>query len=147
MAVNKRKNLTMHEILTRAAEAKGTEERIKVLKDYNCLALRDILKGGFDDSIEFILPDGSPPYKPAPEENPPSNLHKMSKHFRYFAVGGPGERLHKSRVEQMLIRMLESIHPDDAKLVIAVKDKKLAGMYNRITKKLVQEAFPTLISK
>ena len=71
----------------------------------------------------------------------------MSKHFRYFAVGGPGERLHKSRVEQMLIRMLESIHPDDAKLVIAVKDKKLAGMYNRITKKLVQEAFPTLISK
>jgi hypothetical protein len=71
----------------------------------------------------------------------------MSKQFRYFAVGGPGERLPRMRVEQMLIRMLEVIDPKDAELVIAVKDKKLTGRYRGLTKKLVQETFPTLIVK
>jgi hypothetical protein len=147
MAVNKPKNLTIHEILTRVSTRQTKEERIEVLKQHNCLALRDILKGGFDDTIEFILPEGVPPYEPSPEENPPSTLHKVSKNFRYFAVGGPGERLPKARVEQMLIRMLEVIHPKDAELVIAVKDKQLAGRYRGLSKKLVQETFPTLIAK
>ena len=147
MAVNKLKNLTIHEILTRVSTRQTKEERMDVLREYNCLALRDILKGGFDDTIMFILPEGAPPYSPANEENPPSNLHKMSKNFRYFAVGGPGERLPKMRVEQMLIRMLEAIHPKDAELVIAVKDKQLAGRYRGLSKKLVEETFPTLIAK
>jgi hypothetical protein len=147
MAVNKVKGLTIHEVLTRVSTRQTKEERIEVLKQYNCLALRDILKGGFDDTIEFILPEGAPPYEPASEENPPSTLHKVSKNFRYFAVGGPGERMPKARVEQMLIRMLEAIHPKDAELVIAVKDKQLAGRYRGLSKKLVQETFPTLIAK
>ena len=147
MAVNKPKNLTIHEILTRVSTRQTKEERMAVLREYNCLALRDVLKGGFDDTIEFILPEGAPPYEPAPEENPPTTLHKMSKQFRYFAVGGPGERLPKARVEQMLIRMLEVIHPKDAELVIAVKDKQLAGKYRGLSKKLVEETFPTLIAK
>lgn len=147
MAVNRLKSLTVHEILTRVGTRQTKEERMQVLKEYNCLALRDVLKGGFDDTIQFILPEGAPPYEPAPVENPPSNLHKMSKNFRYFAVGGPGERLPKARVEQMLIRMLESIHPKDAELVIAVKDKELTGRYRGLSKKLVQETFPSLIVK
>jgi hypothetical protein len=145
MAVNKIKNLTIHEILTRVGTRKTKEERIEVLKEYNCLALRDILKGGFDDEIQFLLPEGEPPYEPAPERNPPTTLHKMSKKFRYFAVGGPGERLPKARVEKMFIQVLEAIDPRDAKLVIAMKDKKLD--YRGLNKKLVSEAFPGLISK
>ena len=145
MAVNKIKNLTIHEILTRVGTRKTKEERIEVLKEYNCLALRDILKGGFDDEIQFLLPKGEPPYEPAPERNPPTTLHKMSKKFRYFAVGGPGERLPKARVEKMFIQVLEAIDPRDAKLVIAMKDKNLD--YRGLNKKLVSEAFPGLISK
>ena len=145
MAVNKIKNLTIHEILTRVGTRKTKEERIEVLKEYNCLALRDILKGGFDDEIQFLLPKGEPPYEPAPERNPPTTLYKMSKKFRYFAVGGPGERLPKARVEKMFIQVLEAIDPRDAKLVIAMKDKNLD--YRGLNKKLVSEAFPGLISK
>jgi len=47
----------------------------------------------------------------------------------------------------MFIKLLESVHKEDAKIVIAMKDKKLQGMYKGLTKKAVQEAFPTLISK
>jgi hypothetical protein len=39
--------------------------------------------------------------------------------------------------------VLESIHPKEAKVLIAVKDKKLP--YKGLTKKLVEEAFPGLL--
>jgi hypothetical protein len=146
MAVNKIKNLTLHEILTKVAEVQTKVEKSEVLRQYNCLALRDILKGAFDDDIQFLLPKGAPPYQPAPTRNPPSSLHKMSKRFKYFAVGGPGERMNKAKIESMFIQVLESIHPDDALLVIAMKDKDMAGRYKGVTKKLVSDTFEGLIS-
>ena len=147
MAINKVKGLTIHEMLTRVGECKTREEKINELREYNSLALRDVLKGGYDDTIQFILPSGAPPYKEANEKSPPNRLSRLTKQFRYFVVGGPGENMPQTRVETMYIRLLESIHPDDAKLVIAMKDKKLAGLYKGVTKKLVSEAFPGLIAK
>lgn len=147
MAVNKLKNPTIHEILKMVAKAATRAEKVAILKQYNCLALRDILKGSFDDQIQFLLPKGEPPFSPAPEANPPSSLYKMSKQFKYFAVGGPGERMLKAKVESKFISVLESIHPDDAKLVILMKDKKVAGKYKGLTPMIINEAFPNLISK
>jgi hypothetical protein len=43
----------------------------------------------------------------------------------------------------MFIQILESIDPEDAKLLLAVKDKRIP--YNGITQKLVKEAFPNLL--
>jgi hypothetical protein len=40
----------------------------------------------------------------------------------------------------MFIEMLEAVDFDDAKLLVAVKEKKLP--FKTITKKLVMEAFP-----
>jgi hypothetical protein len=42
----------------------------------------------------------------------------------------------------LFINMLESLHPKDAELIIAAKDKKLP---KGITKKVVNLAFPRLI--
>lgn len=148
MAVNKLTALTIHEVLKKVAAKNAKADKVEILKEHNCLALRDILKGSYDDEIQFILPEGEPPYEPAPAKNPPSSLHKMSKYFRYFAVGGPGERMNKGKVEQMFIRVLEAIHPDDAKLVIAMKDKKVGpDMYRGLSRNVIEEAFPTLLSK
>jgi hypothetical protein len=147
MAVNKIRNLTIHEMLKKVVSQTAKADKVKMLKEYNCLALRDILKGSYDDEIQFLMPEGEPPYEPASDRNPPSSLHKMSKRFKYFAVGGPGERINKARVENMFIEVLEGIHPDDAKLVIAMKDKKVKSLYKGLTKNVVMEAFPKLISK
>ena len=45
----------------------------------------------------------------------------------------------------MFIRILETIDPEDANLLIICKDKDLAGKFKGLTKKLVSEAFPGLI--
>lgn len=135
--------LQVYEILDEVAKVPSRKEKVEVLQKYNCLALRDVLKGAFDDSIEFILPAGEPPFK---EKDDPSNsLLKMSKRLRYFVKGGPGERLRVPRRERMYIELLETIHPSDARLIVWMKDKKLAGKYKGLTKKIVQEAFPKLI--
>ena len=44
--------------------------------------------------------------------------------------------------ERIFIQLLEAIDPDDAELIISIKDKKLPKKYARVTKALVAEAFP-----
>jgi len=146
MAVNKMQNLTIHEILKMVAAKNAKADKVQVLKAYNCLALRDVLKGSFDDQIQFLLPEGEPPYEPADPKSVPSSLNKQSRKFRYFAVGGPGERMLKSKVETMYIGLLEAIHPEDAKLVIAMVNKQMTGKYRGLTKNVISEAFPNLLS-
>lgn len=146
MAVNKIKNMKVHDILDRVAEAPNRKEKIKVLHEYNNRGLRDLLKGAFDDSIEFNLPEGVPPYTPGSESAPGSSLLKQAKKFKYF-VKTPQRPTAGPKVEMIFIRMLESLHPREAELVVQMKDKDLGGKYKGLTKKLVSEAFPGLIQK
>jgi hypothetical protein len=47
--------------------------------------------------------------------------------------------------KKVFINMLEAVHPKDAELLLKMINKESLG--KGITKKLVQEAFPKLISK
>ena len=47
--------------------------------------------------------------------------------------------------EKIFIGILESISAQDAKIIIAAKDKKLDEMYGNITYDLVEKAFPALV--
>lgn len=143
--------LMIHEILEKAAEAKTKEEKIQILQEHNHLALRDILRGGMDDTIEFILPEGKPPHEdPERIGYSRNSLFNQTKRFKYFVKGGPGENMSAPKREKMFINILETIHPKEGELLIKMKDKKLiksnnSAFYSGITKKLVQEAFPDLI--
>ena len=147
MAVNKINSYNIDEILTKANSGRTKAEKIEVLRDNNTLALRNVLKGAFDDTIQFKIPEGTPPFKEASVHQPPSSLKRQSPKFRYFVKDGPGDELPRLKVESMFIKVLESIHPAEAKVVVLMKDKNLESVYKTITKKLVQEAFPGLIAK
>ena len=143
--------LMIHEILEKAAEASSKEEKIKILQENNHLALRDILRGGMDNTIEFIIPEGKPPHgDPEKYGYTKTSLYNKTKQFRYFVKGGAGEQMLPAKRERLFIDILESVHPKEGELVIMMKDKKLiksnnSAHYSGITKKLVQEAFPGLI--
>jgi len=140
------KKLLISEIFEQAAGIKTKPEKIAFLRRNTSLALRDIIKGGFDESVKFNIPDGAPPYKKddAPVGFQPSSLHAQTRKFKYFVKGGMGDRINPNRRETMFINILESVHPSEAELVIAMKDKKLKGRYKGITKALCAEAFPSL---
>lgn len=132
------------EILNEFSEAKNKSGRLEVLKKYsNVPSLKDVLRGTFDESLEFTLPEGTPPYTPNLPESTPSTLLREHKKFGYFVKGGPGRDLPKYKVEKMFINMLESVHPEDAEIILSMVAKKSPVKY--LTKKLVQEAFPNLI--
>jgi len=144
MAVNKIKNMGVHDILKRVDEAKSRKEKIEVLQTYNHRGLRDVLQGAFDDSIEFNLPKGDAPYTPGSEHTFGSTLLKQSKRFKYF-VKTPQRPKANVKIETIFIQMLESLHPEEAQIVVWMKDKSLDGKYKGLTKKLVTDAFPGLI--
>jgi hypothetical protein len=137
------------EVLKKAGELKTKKEKITYLRANNSLPLRSILKGSFDKSVEFNLPKGEPPYRKdgAPKGFEPSNLYKVQKRFKYFAKGGIGQGMSAVRREKMFIDCLESLHPDEAQVLLDMKNQKLGGKYNGITAKLVSEVWPTLLVK
>ena len=136
--------LQVFEIPAKAVKAKSRDERIKVLQDNQIMPVLDILRGTFDDTIQWNLPDGEPPYTPNDESTPPSTLLKQHLNFKYFVKGlRESNSLNKIKREKMFIDLLESVHPRDAELVISMINKKSPPRY--LTKNLVQEAFPELI--
>jgi hypothetical protein len=65
--------------------------------------------------------------------------------FKYIVKGGPADKMLPVKRERIFINVLESVHPKDAELLIKMINKESLG--KSITKKLVQEAFPGLITK
>jgi hypothetical protein len=135
----------VYEVLDLVDKAKTSKEKVEVLKNHSSTALKDILIGTFDDSIQWNLPEGIPPYRPAEASSAPSTLHKQLNTLVYFVKGNRGDELVKFKRESMFISLLESIHPEDAKVVLAMVAKKLP--VKGLTKAVVKEAFPDLIRK
>lgn len=137
--------MLVHEILTKAAEITSRKQKIEFLQKNSTRELLDILRGSFDDDVQFNLPGGTPPYTPATPNEEYSTLARKHKDFIYFCKGGPGDKMPKSKREQLFIDLLEKINAEDAKLVISMINKEQP--MKTITKALVKEAFPKLIKK
>lgn len=134
-----------HEVLEQISAAKTKADRIKILQanDKNW-ALRDILRGTFDDVVVFLLPKGKVPFEPALIQSHPSEWTQHHKKLRYMIQGGGYEHMSTIKREKMFLDILEVIHPKDADVVVGMINKKMP--YKGITKKLIQEALPGLIS-
>lgn len=132
----------LHEILTKVNNAKDKSKKIDVLRENDSVPLRQILKGAFDPKIKWDLPEGTPPYKvnDAPAGTEHTTLHTESRRLWHF-VEGADKKLSKSKKEIMFIQMLEGLHADDAKLLVAVKEKELNKMYKGLTDAVVKDAF------
>ena len=132
----------LHEILIKVNNAKDKPKKIEVLRENDSVPLRQVLKGAFDPKIKWDLPEGTPPYKvnDAPAGTEHTTLHTESRRLWHF-VEGADKKLSKSKKEIMFIQMLEGLHADDAKLLIAVKEKELNKMYKGLTDAVVKDAF------
>jgi hypothetical protein len=136
--------ILLHVVMDEVAKAKTRKDKSDVLLKYNSQALRDFLHGSFDDNIQWNLPKGSPPFK----EHEGDDFQYMEDHtlkLYMFVKGGKGEKIPVLTRESTFIKMLEAIHPKDAELIIAMKDKKVEGRFKGLTKKLIKDTFPNLM--
>jgi len=138
-------NPFMNEILDLVHEQETEEDKIKVLQQYANDALKTLLIWNFDESIISLLPSGEVPYQP--NESPlgvdHSSLRRDYKNLYNFVKGG-NDSLSKIRRETIFIQILESLHPNEAEVLILVKDKKLEDKYD-ISLDIVQKAYPDIV--
>lgn len=135
---------TIAEILKKTSEIKDRAKKIEFLRKNDSKVLRDILNCVFNPNIRFQLPPGDPPYKAAEDYYGHEMIYTESKKLYLFLEGG-NPNLSQTRREVLFIQFLEAIHPSDAKLMLAVKDKKIP--FPGITEKLIIEAFPGLLKE
>jgi hypothetical protein len=136
------KKKSVSEILAETCNLRRKEERIQHLRANDSHALRSMLQGAFDPGIEWLLPEGVPPFNKSQLVDQQGMLYAESKKLYLFVKGGI-YNLRPLRREALFIEILEKIDPSDADLLCAVKDKKMP--YSKITYDLVFETFPGMI--
>ena len=108
------------EILNEVRKARSKDKKVSILKDHNDnWALKDIIKGSMDSTVKWSIPDGEPPYKPSEPQSHPTDLKRQNTKFQ-FLVQGMYKDTPKFKKERIYFEILEGIHPEDAKLVIAI---------------------------
>jgi len=138
--------LEVFEIFEQFSQKKTRKEKIDYLKEWGdkVPAVKDVVRGAFDNRLEFVLPEGKPPYTPNRPESVPSTLRKRHREFGDYVKGARSARLKQFQIEKQFIQMLESIHPEDALIVLDMVNKK--SPVKGLTKKIAEEAFPNLLS-
>ena len=167
------RNPFVFEILELVSKQRTKAKKIEALRKYEELPLKVILIWNFDESVISALPPGEVPYTGYDDQNVykggvsgkiseevrsmhvqgnfslgvsdqqgHTTIRRESRHFYRFIKGGD-DGLNNLRRESMFINILEGLHPLEAEIVIACKDKKLGEIY-KITKEIVAEAYPDI---
>ena len=140
------RELLLSDILTKVHGAKTKAQKIKILQDEDCSALRQLCKWSFDPKIESELPIGTPPY--IENEAPEGTEHMLLRtegdklwHFIKSNGKSADPNLQSTVRERMFIRLLEGLHKDEAELLCTVKEKRLHQIYKGLSTQVVTEAF------
>ena len=130
------------EILTRLGKIKYKKDKVTFLKQHNTDALRMIIKSSFDPKVKWALPYGEVPFIPndAPEGTEHNVLSYEARKLYHFIEGGDN-LIHQNKRESMFVQMLEGLHPDEADILVAAKDKMLHQKYKGLSDNVVKEAF------
>ena len=136
----------VRETFEEISKAKTREEKREVLKKRENFATKALLQLNFHPAVKWLLPPGAPPYEPAKAGDIQSNtLHYEIKKLDYYTDPSPHslDELPMLRRESMFVGLLERLDPQDATMLIAIKDKKLS--YKGLTYKLVKDTWPDLL--
>lgn len=131
------------EFLEKVSKLKNNKLKAEAIKANDSYVLRVILQAAFDPNVEWLLPEGKPPYKPNELFDQQNVLIRDARKIKYF-IKGFYDNLSQTKRELMFIEMLELCDPKDAELLVNIKDKKLP--FEGITLAIVKEGLPGLIS-
>ena len=138
-------NPLVSELFRAVHGAKTKDKKIDLLKQYIRDDVKAILIWNFDKGIESAVPEGDVPYKKNDSPEGTAGHTRLVHEWRtlYNFVRGGNDKLSNMRRETLLVQLLESLHEDEAEIVVLAKDKDLQSKY-RITRNVVEEAYPDI---
>ena len=132
--------LSIAEVLEEVSKAKTREDKREVLKKNESWSLRALLQQNFHPQANWLIPVGAPPYN-ANQNSADTSLMFEAKKLEYYT--NAGNNLPMLKREAMFVSLLERLSPDEAEILIAIKDQKLS--YKGLTYKLVKDTWPDLL--
>lgn len=136
----------IYEIFDEFEAANSHNEKIGILKKNDCYALREVLRGSFNQNIKFTV-ERVPFYKSS--DAPPglgyTTIHQELGRAYLFEEGNPkvSPNLSASRKEQILIQILEALEKREAEVYMNMLLKK--QVVKGLDSNIVKEAFPNLL--
>lgn len=132
------KRMHISELLEKAALLGSVKEQVAFLcNECNSTPVRSLLRMAISPNISFLLPAGDPPYKESELDEPGLFVGFIRKLY-IFTNEGP-TNIKPARREFLFVELLQSISPEDAKLLLLIKDKKLP---EGLKPTAVKKAFP-----
>ena len=129
---------TLHSVFSKVDKLKQHKRKVDLLKKEEDFAIKSVLQGCYLPRVNFKMPDGPPPYTPKEED-----VEITEQIIRQIAKALDFNR-HQWDRERVYTQILESVSAEDAKILVAMKDKDMTVLYPSITKELVREAYPNL---
>ena len=95
------------EIAMKINNAKDKPRKLKVLRDHDSVALRQVLKGAFHPDVKWAIPKGEVPYtvNDAPVGTEHTVLSQEAKRLYLFTEGGDNT-IKQSKRELLFVRLL-----------------------------------------
>jgi len=121
--------------------ARSQKRKIEILQANDHPTFREFCAYWVNPHIKWLVPEGDPPYRPTEPHDAEEVLWGQVRKLYVFVEGG-APNLNPKRREKMFIDTLEMVHPDDAKMLLQLKDGKLKGLNEGI----VREAFPGFLT-
>lgn len=130
----------IYKILDQIARTKSKPRRVGILQRNKTKQLVELLSYATNPNIQFELPEGTPPYEPGDGINSEEEIYARVRILENFVSvnGVPVKNIPKMRRQNLFVELLESVHPEDAKILVGIKDKNL----KLVNADLLREAFP-----
>lgn len=136
--------LLYSEIFEKFETLSSRTEKIDYLRKVGNKPFVEFLTGVFNPNVQFDvkIPDYRPSFDPAGLSM--TYLDAEMQRIYRFVVGHPrrAENLTDRKKSELLLVVLESLHKDEAKLLVELLTKKVK--VKGLTAKLVHEAFPEI---
>jgi len=134
--------IALSEIIAQASKIRAKKDKVNWLRQNSSDELRLLLSLTYDtEKYEFHLPDTVPPYKPSVITESHGLLYREMRKMKYFIKGYAGDSVQPIRREALFIQMLETVDPEDAKLLEHMIQRK---PFKGLTAEAINEAFPDL---
>ena len=138
--------ITVGEIIDEFEKAKNRQAKKEVLEKHNGVeALKHLLRGTFDPKVQWTITE-EPDYAKdveTPEGAEANTLYHEIPNCSIFVKDHPASaKLKPQRMKELLVQIMESLHPTEAALYMQMLKKK--SKVKGLTSKLVLEVFPNM---
>lgn len=132
----------IYKIFDAVAAEKITHKKNTILRANQSVPLKRLCRIIGDSDISFLLPPGTPEYKPmSPPDGYELALYSRVREMYLFINDTRSANLSEAKRQQKFINLLENIHPRDAEWLIRIKDRDYP---NGFTMTMMKNAFKDL---